>query len=585
MTDYFEVIDRDGSARLGELRLDPPLRTPAIGDERIVDGGSSWSAERAVPEPRADAITILPHRGMPPGTPAEIAETFAEPPPDFEGPAGAAVAARTAADLGVDLYALSSVQGIVGHAAAFRETMIAVREAIPDDTALYCSGVATPANVGLLAYAGVDVVDTDRARIAGTQGTYLTPTGARSLEDLSSLPCPCPACRTERAAFDRADCAEHNVAVLRAELAEVRERIRRGSLRDFVSARVRHEPWLTAALRQFDEEGAYLERHAPVYRRARMEATTDDDLFRPAVTRFMSRVAERYTNRFDAPLVLLPCSAAKPYSESQSHGQFRDAIGYRAHMVSLSSPIGVVPQELECTYPAQHYDIPVTGRWTATERAVVSEALETYLTEQTYPRVIAHVPPGPYRDVVERAADGAGVDPTFTVADHPTTDEALSALDDALAGEHAYARADRRAHTVRAIADYQFGPGGGDDVFQEVTTESPYPKHRVRDRDGTHLATMVPEYGLLALTIAGGRRWSASATPTKSVSIDAFVPHGNVLAPGVREADPAIRVGDEVVVRGPSAFAVGRARMHGSAMEESIRGIAVDVRHTEDRTS
>ena len=60
------------------------------------------------------------------------------------------------------------------------------------------------------------------------------------------------------------------------------------------------------------------------------------------------------------------------------------------------------------------------------------------------------------------------------------------------------------------------------------------------------------------------------------------MPHGSVLAPGVVDADASIRTGDEVVVHGPSAFAVGRAAMHGSAMVESTRGVAVDVRHVSE---
>jgi archaeosine synthase len=51
----------------------------------------------------------------------------------------------------------------------------------------------------------------------------------------------------------------------------------------------------------------------------------------------------------------------------------------------------------------------------------------------------------------------------------------------------------------------------------------------------------------------------------------------------VLDADDAIRPGDEVVVEGPEAFAVGRAACHGAAMVGSTRGVAVDVRHCEER--
>jgi archaeosine synthase len=147
-----------------------------------------------------------------------------------------------------------------------------------------------------------------------------------------------------------------------------------------------------------------------------------------------------------------------------------------------------------------------------------------------------------------------------------------------------YRKRTREHNTVRAIADYMFGDGAGDDVFEPGTirTTARYPKLQVRNTDGEQLATMVPQYGVLAFTLAGARRWQASDASTKTVEIDAFVPHGSVLAPGVVDATDEIRVGDEVVVEGPKAFGVGRAEMSGPEMRSSTRGIAVEVRHVEE---
>ncbi|EMA55447.1 archaeosine synthase subunit alpha [Halococcus salifodinae] len=585
MTESFEVHDRDGAARIGEVRLDDPLTTPALCDEILADAGSRWPEERETPTGDSEHLTVLPHRALPAGTPEEVAGAFAPEYPDIDAPSAAVVSTETATDHGTDAYVLSDAQGIVGHARAFVEAIVAVRRAIPDDTALYLPGVATPANAALLAYAGVDLLDSDRAVVKGTQGKYLTSDGEHFLEDLTELPCACPACQVERGEFDREDCASHNATVLEAELSTVRERIRRGRLRDYLEGQARHEGWLTAALRRLDQEYAYLEARTPVIRRAELLATSEETLRRAEIQRFAERVTTRYHNRFDNPLVLVPCSATKPYSESQSHEQFHSAIGFRAHTVSMTSPIGVVPQELECTYPAQHYDSVVTGEWTAGEIEFVASVLEAYLERNEYPQVIAHVPED-YRPITERVEDSLRIDFTYTVSDHPTTTDSLAALDDALDGELKYSKRERQHNTVRAIADYQFGPRAGDALFGEISTESFYPKLRVRGADGDeddHLATMVPQYGTLSLTLAGARRWVESDAPTKRVEIDGFVPHGSVLAPGIVDASDEIRVGDEVVVEGPKAFAVGRAAMHGSAMAEGTRGVAVTVRHVEER--
>ena len=582
MTDYFEVHERDAAARIGELRLSDPLPTPALVDDVLADAGSLWPADRDVPDGSEDELTVLPHRALPGGTPDDVAEAFAVDYPDVDFPSAAVVNPDTATDYGSDAYVLSTAQQLSGHAEAFVDAVIRTRTAIPADTALYLPGIATPGTVATLAAAGVDLFDTDRAVVKGLEGKYLTTDGEQFLEDLTDLPCACPACQQPREEFDREDCARHNENALDAAVRTVRERIRAGRLRDYLAGQARHEQWTTAAIRRFDQQYSYLEQRTPLLRRAELSATTDDTIRRVEIQRFADRVTSRYRNRFDNPLVLVPCSAAKPYSDSQSHGQFHDAIQYRGHLVSMTSPIGVVPQELELTYPAQHYDTAVTGHWSETEITFVADVLTAYLQRNEYPRVIAHVTGQGYRDICERVESAVDVTFEYTATDHPTTTESLATLASTLADEEKYLKRERQHNTVRAIADYQFGDGAGDGLFDDLSVGSRYPKLRVQDSDSEQLAMLVPEYGTLAFTLAGGRHWVESDAPTKRVEIDAFVPHGSVLAPGVVDADDDIRVGDEVVIEGPEAFAVGRAQMSGPEMVESTRGVASKVRHVEE---
>jgi archaeosine synthase len=609
MTEYFEVHERDGAARGGELRLAEPLRTPALvdggldGDGVLQDAGSLWSEDRELPDGSEDVLTILPHRGFPAGTDPEVQSSFQPEHPEVAFPSAAVVHQDTATARGHDAYVLSSAQGVVGHAAAFVEAIVDTRERVEPDAALYLPGVATPGNVATLAYAGVDLLDADRAVIRGTQGRYLTADGETWLADLDpddELPCACPACQQSAGSFDREDCVEHNVATLRAELSRVRAKIRNGTLRDYIEGQARHEQWHTAVFRRLDRQWSYLEERTPLVRRSEITAASEDTLRRVEIQRFAERVTERYRPRFDShPLVLVPCSASKPYSDSQSHRQFHDAIDYRGHVVSITSPIGVVPAELELTYPAQHYDSVVTGDWSATEVEFVASVLAAYLERASYPRIVAHVPED-YRPIVEQAIEALGGDGTddeegdeipveYTVEDHPTTESSLGNLDAALDGELRYSKGQRYRAIVRAIADYMLGDGAGDAVFDDVVVHGRYPKLQVdaadaeRDADDGQLAAVVPQYGTLAFTLEGARRWVASDAQVKRVEIDEFVPHGSALAPGVVDADEEIRPGDEVVVEGPLAFGVGRAAMSGPEMARSTRGVAVDVRHVEEK--
>jgi len=90
-------------------------------------------------------------------------------------------------------------------------------------------------------------------------------------------------------------------------------------------------------------------------------------------------------------MILLPCSARKPYRLSKTHTQFIRAIGSTAcHEVMVTSPLGLVPRDLEDVWPASHYDIPVTGDWSEDERLRVQRMIEAMVQRNGYRRIINH---------------------------------------------------------------------------------------------------------------------------------------------------------------------------------------------------
>ena len=98
-----------------------------------------------------------------------------------------------------------------------------------------------------------------------------------------------------------------------------------------------------------------------------------------------------YALRNSSALVLLPCSARKPYSSSQSHRFFRSAIRDRSvHQVMVTSPLGLVPRELEEQWPAAHYDVPVTGQWDDDELATIRRLVRGLVERVGYKTVINH---------------------------------------------------------------------------------------------------------------------------------------------------------------------------------------------------
>lgn len=145
---------------------------------------------------------------------------------------------------------------------------------------------------------------------------------------------------------------------------------------------------------------------------------------------------------------------------------------------------------------------------------------------------------------------------------------------------------------LRAVAEYQFGAGAGRALFP------PDEDHRIRrSSSGRPRQVMAGEagprvvsYGVdgrFRLGVEGARRIATElAPPTARVRVGEesvpFVRDGkNAFAKFVREADPAVRPGDDVVVvdADDAVLGVGRAELPAGWMADFHSGMAVKVRH------
>ena len=89
-------------------------------------------------------------------------------------------------------------------------------------------------------------------------------------------------------------------------------------------------------------------------------------------------------------LLLLPCSARKPYSLSKTHQKFRDATrGLSTHEVMVTSPRACSKRPRRSLLAA-HYDIPVTGEWSLDEVAKTQELLNSLIKNNSYEYIIDH---------------------------------------------------------------------------------------------------------------------------------------------------------------------------------------------------
>lgn len=146
---------------------------------------------------------------------------------------------------------------------------------------------------------------------------------------------------------------------------------------------------------------------------------------------------------------------------------------------------------------------------------------------------------------------------------------------------------------IRAVADYQFGPGAGEALFPEGVALLLGNTGRVRQivLGGERIATLRARDGRLTLGLAGGLRLHRRFPPPRwrvVVSADAapFVAGGrSAFARHVAGCDPEVRALDEVLVVDPEdrLLATGQARLGSAEMGVLKRGIAVDIRDHRDR--
>jgi archaeosine synthase len=410
------------------------------------------------------------------------------------------------------------------------------------------------------------------------------PTASSRAEEM----CRCPGC----SAGGTDAPVRHALEAYADEMARVRSCMRSGRLRELVELRLTAEPALAEMLRYADRWLAErLEERTPVVGQATRGYVLRESFRRPEVARYRQRLRERYRPPPSKEvLLLLPCSKTKPYRNSRSHRRFIGAIGTpprleRLQVASVTSPLGVVPRELEDLYPARHYDIPVTGEWDEAERAAVREGVAHLLHSGTYRSVVVHLDPAEYdflRDLLPATwpavwtlSDDRTASPAALRSLHDSVGEMLERLEPVEGGPLAVVKEE-----LAALAAFQFGRRAAERLFQPPVRLKgrPWFQH-LFDGEGVELATWQETRGLFHLTVAGGRRMMPD--PALAVTIDPAVPlSGDLFTPGVLRADPAIRVGDAVlVVRAGELAAVGEAELPGPLMTQLPRGKAVTVRH------
>ena len=442
-----------------------------------------------------------------------------------------------------EIIALVDSLQLANHPGKLATALAVLRTRFPG-ALLWCPGLSGPDNLALLTWFGADLHDFTRSRQAESLGYLLTADGARK----------------PNAEFDEDSVFSEQVVEWKRELSAVKSAITGGTLRQLVEKRSLNSPKLVEHLRFHDRmmkdelHGLNnIEIHGAPLRRFVKEGTKwrcNSAVSRqdPLIVDWINRMATEYRAPAEQSevLVLLPCSARKPYSMSQSHRRFRRVLRHRPiHEVMVTSPLGLVPRELEELWPAGHYDIPVTGDWDGEEIEMIQKLVKSFVQNNGYKQVINHSGISldgdeiPAEIIDTRQGEGAGS------AD--ALDRLKEASDAAAKQFHPEYRIGEKQHLLSKMRAISRWLHANDDWLAKAHVGGKPPRWKIL-QGKEQLAMWHPNDGRFAFAKSTLPNLSECKTLGEVHLVDGPKLEGDIFSPMVDKVVGDLREGDEVLI-------------------------------------
>lgn len=445
---------------------------------------------------------------------------------------------------------------------------------------IYIPAIATPKNALFLINLGVDILDNIIPIIKGYSGFYMLPTCEFKLDSMKELPCCCEVCSSysvkDLINLDYAErslaLARHNTIMLESQIKLAKELIKEENLRNSLDGLSRLDPFNSVILRIYDESDA-TKKYYPRFKKSKV-ILFKDSYSRPEVKVFFERALEVYSPKTKA-LLILPCTATKPYLISKTHRKIREFVKISINEIIISSPL-VVPRELELIYPAINYDVPVTGIWDEDEIRFVGTKLWQFIRKGNFEKIIAHVESG-YKKVVEYASKIGGFDVIYTAEGGILSKQSLERLKREIE-KYNDPNFDLRRNLIEHMIEYQFYIKIDlNDNYHEISGKYPELKVFVEKNGKKEMFLRIDtNYGMLDIY----KEFAKILYNKKkfTVLIDEFDPKGTIFSKGVIKANENIKQNDLVVFFNSFLIGVGRALISGNEMNKKVDGFAIKVK-------
>ena len=487
------------------------------------------------------------------------------------------------------LYVLVGLNSIINNQRRLTDVLVQVREKISPDIALYIPGPISPAYYSFLVYMGIDFFDNSLAYYTSKNGYFLAEEGVYKIDNHPD--CFCSYCNSlEPNLF------KHNETVLLNALAKTRFATYNGTLRTKVEKEIHDNVTFAAALKHIDTR--YNEKFSlrtPIISSSPVKCIGEESFNRPIIKEYRTRISERYRPNSNSNLVVLfPCSAKKPYSFSRSHIMFRKAIrnsgkeifNFLTELI-ITSPLSVVPRDLEDIYPSKHYDIPVAGQWSDREIDVTANLLSDVLSH--FPKdtiIINHLHGQGYRDIVDIIKNKHNFDVKDTSKDSsPTSEKSLKALTNALKEfqeniqDKQIPKVSSKIRKLKAVADFEYGLGTGVLIFTDkIKIKGKYPRNQQIYLDKDQIASYISKTGFLSLFPKLANNILEKTNNVLEFGAN-YVSGSNIYAPGVIKANNKIHPNDEIfIVHEGAVIATATALVSGDDINKMTSGIVAEVK-------
>ncbi len=430
------------------------------------------------------------------------------------------------------------------------EALDVIRRRFPSSL-IWTPGISGPDNCHLLSWLGVDLFDLSRSRNASAAGVILSQSGPREPEQT----------------LDENSDIETQIGHWKSALSDLRQSIRTGTLRESVEKCIVSSPRSVERLRIHDSlmsmniGNAGLSSVVDNNRRLRCNSPVSRD--DPLIQDWRMRVSEEHTppSHQNDILLLLPCSATKPYRLSPSHHRFLKNIrSNRIHQIMVTAPLGLVPRELEDLWPAAHYDIPVTGDWDEDEVSIIRDMVRRIVERVGYRDVINH-------SGLEISVNGTNVHDTRN-GETAGSEGSLGKLEEATReipqslGLKDVNQSEDRLSTMKSRSRFIHGT----DEWLEGSVVSGRPPILTISKSGEQLARWNPRDARFALSKKCLPIIAQSGTIPTAHIVEGHNWVGDLFPTNIERFEGDIRVGDEILVYQGGQM-VGSARAVAPAWE------------------